>query len=346
MQHSEISFELVGEILGEDIFSDQGILLLKKGTVLKETHILLLQNFRFGENILVEISPEKASVQKKSPSQKPYQSSFSIVKDAFNKIVHKEAFDMNQFLEKYRDLLEITFSDISIFRIIQNETKKEDYLYQHSINTGIIASIIGKRLGFSKRQCLLLGYMGLFHDIGMLLVDPYVVAKEGILTEREYDEVKRHTFLGYHLLRNFKQLDPLVAEAALSHHERIDGCGYPKKVKEKNIPYFIQIVSVADCFNAMNMKNYGDKKTQFELVYELIDEAHNNKLNPAIVIPFAQYIMRQNLHEMATLTDGNDAEIVFIHEHEPHQPLIRIGEEYIDLRKASDLRLVALAKRK
>ncbi|MCD8500535.1 MAG: hypothetical protein LRY71_01180 [Bacillaceae bacterium] len=45
MQASEISFDLVGEKLGEDIFSDQGILLLKKGTSLKETHILLLQTF-------------------------------------------------------------------------------------------------------------------------------------------------------------------------------------------------------------------------------------------------------------------------------------------------------------
>ncbi|MCD8500533.1 MAG: hypothetical protein LRY71_01170 [Bacillaceae bacterium] len=60
----------------------------------------------------------------------------------------------------------------------------------------------------------------------------------------------------------------------------------------------------------MNMKNYGDRKTQFELVYELIDEAHNNKLNPAIVIPFCQYVMRQNLHEMVVLNNGEEAEII------------------------------------
>ena len=216
---------------------------------------------------------------------------------------------MSQFLDKYKDLLEITFSDISIFKIIQNETEKEDYLYQHGINTGIIASIIGKKLGYSKRKCLLLGYMGLFHDIGMLLVDPDILAKEGSLTEKEYEEVKRHTFLGYHLLRSYKQLDPLIAKAALSHHERIDGVGYPKKLRQHKVDYLIQIISVADCFNAMNMKNYGDRKTQFELVYELIDEAHNNKLNPAIVIPFCQYVMRQNLHEMVVLNNGLNCKV-------------------------------------
>ncbi len=89
MQASEISFDLVGEKLGEDIFSDQGILLLKKGTSLKETHILLLQNFRFGETVLVETNSTKPARPRISPSQKPYKSSISVVKEAFNKIVKR-----------------------------------------------------------------------------------------------------------------------------------------------------------------------------------------------------------------------------------------------------------------
>jgi HD-GYP domain-containing protein (c-di-GMP phosphodiesterase class II) len=136
--------------------------------------------------------------------------------------------------------------------------------------------------------------------------------------------------------------------AALHHHERINGSGYPHQLKEKDIPYFVQIVSVADCFNAvyMNTQHNGEKKPHFAGVYDLIEKAQRNELNPSIVIPFVRYIMRQNLLQKVMLSNGEEAQIVFIHENEPYQPLVKVGEEYMDLRRESGVRMVSLIEDK
>lgn len=340
MEHSEISFELVGSSLGEDIFSDQGILLLKKGITLNETHILLLQNYRYGQQVIVEKNDSSSKPKVKSPTKEPYETCLSLVKDTFSQMVQMDDSKVPQLIKEFNHLVDMSMNDVSILALIQTEIQKQDYLYQHSMNVGIFAAIIGKKLGYTKKECMLLATMGLFHDIGMLQVNQSIIEKNEPLLDDEYAEVKKHTQYGPDLLGMVKGLDELVIKAAKSHHERVDGSGYPLGQHDKNPSYFIQIVAVADCFNAMSMKQYGQKKTPFESVYELVSMAQTNKLNPAVVIPFVQYIMRQHLFEEVTLSNGQKAEIIFIHDNEPHQPLLKLeNEEYIDLRKEFSLKI-------
>ncbi|MCH1626210.1 HD-GYP domain-containing protein [Ferdinandcohnia quinoae] len=347
MEHLNITFDLVGSSLGEDIFSDQGILLLKKGTILKEVHILLLQKYRFGTKVTVDSTTnEIVTEENELSSSKPYKSFQSYIKDTFQLFLKDKYIDLVDLREKYFSLIEVSLSDFSIMRVLQSEVKKEDYLYQHSINVGIFSAIIGKLLGFNKKDCLLLAEMGLWHDIGMFNIDKNILEKEGPLLDDEFQRVQKHTKMGYNLLRSFTEMEPIISTSALLHHERLNGSGYPRQLNESDIPYLVQVISVADCFNAMGMKtNYGEKKSDFAGVYELVKEAFNNRLNPAIVIPFVRYIMRQNLYEKVVLSNGDDAEVIFIHDNEPHQPLVKVQNEYIDLRKDSSLKIVSLMQK-
>lgn len=235
--------------------------------------------------------------------------------------------------------------DLNILKVVKTKTKDEDYIFQHSVNTRIISAMIGKLLGFSKEDCHLLSEMGLFHDIGMLKLDSELLDKTGPLTHKEFLIVQEHTNYGYDVIKTLPKRHSLVSRAALLHHERLDGSGYPSKLLEKKIPLFIQIITVADCFNAMSMKrNYGVQKSHFNGVYELMSEAAANKMNPAIIVPFVKYIMRQHLHDYVILSNNEKAKIIFIHEHEPHQPLVKIDEnDYIDLRKESTIKILNLA---
>ncbi|WP_075982940.1 HD-GYP domain-containing protein [Bacillus massilinigeriensis] len=345
MELEQISLDLVGSELAEDIFSDQGILLLKKGTVLNETHILLLQNYRFGERISVDLSSREPSVDpRKSPTAKPYKSFQSQVKEAFRRLVNGQTVDLADIRGTYKLLVTLSLQDLAILPVIQKEINKSEYLFQHSVNSGIIAAMIGKLLGFSRNECYLLAEMGLFHDIGMLKVDEELYDNELPLTKSEFEQIQKHTEYGCEILSVIPELDPIITQTALYHHERLNGTGYPNQIKQGDIPFYIQIISVADCFNAMSMKrNYGEKKNHFNGVYELIDQTHKNYLNPAIVVPFVGYIMRQHLHQEVMLSNGKVGEIVFIHENEPHQPLVRVEDEYFDLRERVSLRIVGVA---
>lgn len=339
MEQAQISFDLVGSALGEDILSDQGILLLKKGTILKEVHILLLQKYRFGTTVSVNSKEKKT--HKQAPSAKPYQSIHAYIKDMFLSFYRSKEINMILLRERFHPLIELSLTDVSILKVLQTEGKKDERLYQHSINVGILSSIIGKLLGYKKKDCLLLADMGIFHDIGMLGADQKIHKNTNSVAN---EDIQRHTEIGHKLLSMIPYINPLIPLSALHHHERINGTGYPNQLKEKDIPYFVQIVSVADCFNSayMNVEDHSEKKPHFAGVYELIDKAHKNELNPAIVIPFVRYIMRQNLLQKVTLSNGEEAQIVFIHENEPYQPLVKVGEKYVDLRRESGVRIVSL----
>lgn len=338
MDQAQISFDLVGSALGEDIFSEQGILLLKKGTILKEVHILLLQKYRFGTTVSVDLNEK---VHKESPTAKPYQTIQAYIKETFQSFYRSKEINIALLRERFHSLVELSLCDVSILKVLQAEGNTEDRLCQHSINVGILSSIIGKLLGYKKKECLLLADMGLFHEIGMLGIDKNIY-KNTISTPTE--EVQKHTEIGHKLLSSIPYINSLIPLAALHHHERINGTGYPGQLKEKDIPYFVQIVSVADCFNTayMHLKDEDGKISHFAGVYELIEKAQQNELNPAIVIPFVRYIMRQNLLQKVKLSNGEEAQIVFIHENEPYQPLVKVGEEYMDLRRETGVRIESL----
>ncbi|WP_335870882.1 HD-GYP domain-containing protein [Bacillus sp. 2205SS5-2] len=342
MEQLHISFDLVDEILGEDIFSQQGILLLKKGIILSESHILLLQNHKFGQTISMEKKSTQKTLPLKSKNENEYDDFTEYLASEFQKI--QDGFSLANIpviLKKFSALEEKTHNDIAITTLFQKQSTAKNHLIQHSIHVGLLASQIGKVLSYSRLQCQLLAQMGLLHDIGMLKISQKISKKTDSLTTNEWEEIKSHPTIGYDLLKNVPYISPLISQAALLHHERVDGSGYPMKVNERKIHLLIQIISVADTFNAIcSHRTYSSNQSYFTAVTELMNEVHNNKLNPAIVIPFVRYIMRQHLRQQVELDTGEIAEIIFIHENEPHQPLIKLNEEFIDLRKHPTMKIV------
>ncbi len=341
MEALYISSELIGETLLEDIESADGLLLLKSGIILNEGHIALLQKYKINKKINVQSNEQGREIEH-SPQVVPYRNMIETTRDVFQQMTESENCDVSQLTNQYHEFVREALDNSSIYQIISKTVDEKDYLYQHSINVGILSAIIGKLLGYTSKDIMTLADMGLFHDIGMLRVPEAIRFKKGKLTHGEYEVIKSHTKQGYTILNSYS-LHTLIKEAALLHHIRLDNSGYPNS-NSKEIPFLIQIISIADCFNAMSMKTYGTPKKDFSSVYELMEESFNNRLNPAIVVPFVRYIMRQLLHKQVQLSNGENAEIVFIHDNEPHQPLVKVtNEEYYDLRKHHSMRIQSLA---
>ncbi len=105
----------------------------------------------------------------------------------------------------------------------------------------------------SQPKISLLRKTALLHDIGKIGIEDDILLKSGKLTEREFNRIKEHPVLGENIL---KQVKPLTTIAAMlpgvrSHHERMDGLGYPDQLKGEEIPLFGRIIAVADAFDAM-----------------------------------------------------------------------------------------------
>jgi len=134
---------------------------------------------------------------------------------------------------------------------------KDPYTRGHSERVAFISRWIAERLTgrqvLDEEQIHRIYLAGLLHDIGKVGINEAVLRKKGKLTKAEYDHIKKHPPIGAGILSGIKQMSDIVP-GVLSHHERIDGRGYPNGLTGEQIPLIARIIGLADSFDAMTSK--------------------------------------------------------------------------------------------
>jgi putative two-component system response regulator len=122
----------------------------------------------------------------------------------------------------------------------------------HMERTGEVAAVLAARAGFTAGRVERLRRAARLHDIGKAMVDPEILGKPAMLGPDEFAEVKKHTLIGHRLLAGSgEEHSWLAALIALTHHERFDGSGYPRRLGAEEIPIESRIVAVADVLDAL-----------------------------------------------------------------------------------------------
>lgn len=159
--------------------------------------------------------------------------------------------------------------------------KNEETLH-HSSRMSHYCTKIGKKLEFTNDELMSLGLVASLHDIGKLFIDDAILEKDSALTECEWAIMKTHCYEGYALLKAIPELSH-ISEYVLSHHERWDGSGYPRKLCADEIPLISRIISVVDAYDAMtNDRCYRRAMHRKEAMFELVDHA-GTQFDPEIV---------------------------------------------------------------
>lgn len=128
---------------------------------------------------------------------------------------------------------------------------EHEYTAEHCLNVCILAIAFGRHLGMSEPELEKLGLCGLLHDVGKMRVPAAVLNKVEPLTDKEFNIIKAHTVHGRNLLMSSPGIFNGAVDVAYSHHERIDGLGYPRKLKASGISDFARIVAIVDAYDAM-----------------------------------------------------------------------------------------------
>jgi putative nucleotidyltransferase with HDIG domain len=121
--------------------------------------------------------------------------------------------------------------------------------YRHSLNVARYAVQFTKSCGCNLSRPLVF-YSGLLHDIGKVQVETTILNKTAALTKNEFSKIKQHPVIGYSILQRANFPDEIL-NAALFHHERCDGKGYPMGYKKEQIPLIARIISICDVFDAL-----------------------------------------------------------------------------------------------
>lgn len=354
------TFELEpGMIVFDDVYDDNGRLIISKGSELTSETISKLDSFSILEvpiSISTETSEtpteEKEEVSERNESLRNseaykkfvenYEVGLEVSKQILDDLVmRKDNFDPAMALSTVQKVLVNCGNSNQVFDILHNMEQSDSPTYQHSLKVALISRVLGRWLGFPEEDLNHLAVAGLLHDIGKLVIPSEILNKSGKLTPEEYEVVKGHVIKGYELIKDL-HVDVRVKEACLLHHERCDGSGYPFKVKTERITPFARILAIADVYDAMTSnRSYRKGFCPFDVI-QLFEAEGLYKYDPQYILTFLENIVTAYVNDKVRLSDGREGEIVLINKLSLAKPMVKVGNTFIDLSREPILRIVDL----
>ncbi len=272
-----------------------------------------------------------------------YNKKVTLLQQSMNDLLKKNVpVDTTTLLDQVSSLYKNNLTTLSIFDMLHNMRQIDDSTYAHCLNVSLISRMIGEWIGLPEEDLEILTLSGLLHDIGKCMVSPEILTKPSKLTPDEYEEVKKHARYGAEILEK-QPLDKRVIRAALMHHERCDGSGYPMGLKDNDIDDFAKIIAIADVYDAMTANRcYRKGLCPFEVIATFEKEGLM-KYDSRYILTFLNRIVDTYICNSVLLNDGTCGKIVLMNQKALSRPVIHtMTNEYIDLTKHPELHIQAI----
>ena len=350
-----------GMIAAEDVYTYANQLVLTRGIVLTDNTITKLSFYSI-LSVMVEdetvampspvpLFPQEETFNQRvqaSPEfrkfKKEFESEAGSLESTLNDVVKKNApIDTNSLLSGILNLVSLQKEgSFPIFNMLNNMRMYDDVTYVHSINVGLICNVFARWLHMSDDEIKLATLCGLLHDIGKMLVPESIIKKPAKLTAHEYQQIKEHPVSGYKIL-HAHNIDPHICNAALMHHERCDGSGYPIGLPGDRIDRYAKIVAISDVYDATtSARLYRGPLCPFTVI-ALFENEGFAKYDPECIMTFLENIVNTYLLNTVYLSDGSTAKIVYINRAHLSQPTLETNDgKFIDLAKETKLKIEAI----
>ena len=243
---------------------------------------------------------------------------FTIVRN--NEPVSSE--DIDSIVTVMLSLLNSKPEELRLLTITPHKTK--NILAQSSLNTMILAMLIGIQMKMISHKLLHLSVAALLHDIGMTKIPESLLSKKGELTQQELLTIKSHTILSYKLITKTFKYPEEVGRIAMFHHERWDGKGYPKGLKGNEIPLASRILSIADAFEAMvRERPYRDSMIGYKAIKEILKD-NSRRFDSVIIKLFIKSMGLYPVGSIVILNNGTIGRVKSIHQESPLRPVVEM----------------------
>ena len=161
---------------------------------------------------------------------------------------------------------------------------KDSETAAHIRRMSLYCAMLAERLGEDARRCEEIRLASAMHDVGKIGVPDHILSKPGPLDPEEWKIMKTHAAIGHRILSNStSDLLNLAAVIALTHHERIDGTGYPRGLVEDEIPFEGRIAAVADVFDALTTNRVYRKAFPLGEALEIMKKGRGDHFDPKIL---------------------------------------------------------------
>lgn len=323
MRKVDIEHVTPGMKLAKTIFSEDGRVLLTAGMLLRQNYIDRLRNTGVGEVFIDDDISHDVYVSDVICEQTRSEVKF-LVKGIMEGYTFSNMLKLDRVKEMIDTMIEEILSSKEIVINLADIKSVDDYTFEHSVNVCVLSLVTGIGLGFNIMRLRDLGIGALLHDIGKMRISESILKKPSQLSVEEFEEIKKHTVYGYEILKDNKNISMISAFIAFGHHERVDGSGYPLKLRGENIHQCARIVAVADVFDALTSDRVYRKRLRPAEVIEYITSLGSRHFDEEIVKTFTSYLSPYPVGTGVQLNTGEKALVIRVNRNFPHRPVVRI----------------------
>ncbi len=356
-----------GMVVAGDVYTEAGQLVIPKGTVLDKGVIEGIRSYSVYDFFIEEEEKKIISYDiedldrmifenegdstgyydriRETEEFKRFESQFiesvKSVEDDINNIVKlNNPVCVEDLLSTVKKITDQFKPDVTLFDMMHCIEGYDDSTYIHSLNVALICRVTGEWLKMSPEDLDILTVAGMLHDVGKLMIPEDIIKKPGKLTPTEYAIVQSHTVHGYNILKN-QPIDDRIKYAALMHHERCDGKGYPNQHKIEEIELFARIVAIADVYDAMTSNRvYRSAVCPFSVIS--VFENSIDLFDPKCLSVFLERIAHSYVNNEVVLNDELEGVVVMINKYALAKPGVLVGGAYIDLSRQDKLKITAI----
>jgi putative nucleotidyltransferase with HDIG domain len=220
-----------------------------------------------------------------------FQSKEQMIQKIYQSCRDGNKIDLNMVDQIVADLM-VMICESNPLKLLAEIKSNDEYTFTHSSNVAIITMSLAERLGFNGHYLNKIGIAALLHDMGKTTTPDDILSKEGPLTNEERTVMEEHTIKGAMYLMKLKEVNNLAILAAMEHHIKYDGSGYPR-IKGGWKPNIVsQIIAIADVYDALrSIRPYREPMSQDQIIRFLTDES-GTTFNPYIVECFLKLIQQ------------------------------------------------------
>lgn len=261
------------EMLARPIYTSMHTVLLSEGVQMKESY----------KNKLIELGVEYIYVEDELSKGIEYydcikeeirEKSKLEIKKTMEKYCSQNKLILNELINVINEIIEEVLNQKEVLINIADIRKKDEKLYAHSVSVCTLSVLIAIKLGYNKKRIKDIAIGALLHDIGKILIPKEILNKQEP-NERDIDEIRKHVIYGYEAVKNEISLNPVTKSIILTHHEKVDGSGYPFGWKREKIHDVSKLVAICNEFDNLSNNIYNKKQLKtYEIVEYLLSKSN------------------------------------------------------------------------
>lgn len=229
-----------------------------------------------------------------------------------------EPIDITPLAAVAEEMVDTMFTHGDAMLCLARIRAKDAYLMEHSMNVAILLANFGRYLDLDRSVLKELTLGGLLHDVGKIMTPDEVLNKPGKLTDEEFVVMRQHVVHSYEILSNTPGITATMLEVAANHHERLDGTGYPQRLKGEQLSLYTRMSGIVDVYDAVTADRVYKQGMQPTQAFRILLKGINHHFDAELVTKF---IKCMGVYPVGTLVQLSNQRLAIVMQRNPHEPL-------------------------